>query len=131
MLVFHTSDAPECEYQKWLEGLKQELSSMDAKGVLESVDPEYRDNGIAPVPSKLVLTKKPMEDNEIELNESMGATEVADITNKSWKARVRHVACGNFEQGTKPLRCVSGTGHDQNFDFDDGVALTSVDGNGP
>ena len=83
--VFHTSDAPECEYQKWLEGLKQELSSMDAKGVLESVDPECRDNGIAPVASKLVLTKKPMEENKIELNESMGAAEVADITNKSWK----------------------------------------------
>ena len=54
-----------------------------------------------PVPSKLVLTKKPLDDDEIEISEGTGAAQVADIMNKACKARVRLVACGNYEQGMK------------------------------
>ena len=70
--VFHKDDTPECEYQKWLDGLTQELSSMHAKCVLENVDPEQRVKGIAPVPRKLVLTRKPVDDDGIELKEGVG-----------------------------------------------------------
>ena len=65
--VFHKDDTPEWEYQKWLDGLTH------AKGVLENVDLEQRVKGIAPVPSKLVLTRKPVDDDEIELKEGVGA----------------------------------------------------------
>ena len=96
--VFFRESTPEWEFQKWLDGLNQELCSMQQKGVLEEV---VQDQSMKPVPSKLVLTKKPMEDSEICISDQMGASEVADLVSKSWRARVRLVACGNYEQGTK------------------------------
>ena len=40
--VFHRADTPEWEYQKRIDGLTQELSSMDAKGVLERISTETK-----------------------------------------------------------------------------------------
>ena len=71
---------------------------MQQNGVLED---DAQDPNMKPLPSKLVLTKKPIEDSEISISENMGAAEVADLLSKSCRARVRLVACENYEQGKR------------------------------
>ena len=62
----------------------------------QKLEEVVKDSSMKPVPSKLALTKKPMEESEILVHDQMG------VRSKAWRARVRLVACGNYGQGTKP-----------------------------
>ena len=75
--------------------LNKELDTMEIKNVLEKVRQSEFPNA-KPVPSKLVLTKKPMEDSEVIIKSDMGASEIAALIQQAWNPRVRLVACGNF-----------------------------------
>ena len=81
-------------------GLNKELDTMETKNVLEKVRQSEFPNA-KPVPSKLVLTKKPMEDSEVIIKSDMGASEIAALIQQAWNPRVRLVACGNFEKDSK------------------------------
>ena len=73
---------------------------MKRKGVLIEVDAGLYPN-LKAVPSKLVLRKKPLHDDDIEKPKTVGAADLAEVYKRAWDARVRLVACGNFERGTK------------------------------
>ena len=80
--------------------LTKELDTMQKKGVLIEMDEGmYPDN--RPMPSKLMLRKTPVADDEVTISPKMGAAEVAELIQQAWDPRVRLVACGNFERGTK------------------------------
>ena len=98
--VFMNPSTPEWELNKWMEGLSKELDTMEVKNVLEKV-PQSKFPNARPVPSKLVLTKKPMEDSEVIIKSDMGASEIAALIQQAWNPRVRLVACGNFEKESK------------------------------
>ena len=98
--VFMNPSTPEWELNKWMEGLSKELDTMEVKNVLEKA-PQSKFPNAKPVPSKLVLTKKPMEDSEVIIKSDMGASEIAAIIQQAWNPRVRLVACGNFEKDSK------------------------------
>ncbi|CAE7589797.1 unnamed protein product, partial [Symbiodinium microadriaticum] len=95
--VFMNPSTPEWELNKWMDGLSKELDTMEVKNVLEKV-PQSKFPNAKPVPSKLVLTKKPMEDSDVIIKSDMGASEVAALIQQAWNPRVRLVACRNFEK---------------------------------
>ena len=98
--VFTRPGVEPWEHEKWVQGLVKELETMKRKGVLIEVDAGlYPD--LKAVPSKLVLRKKPLHDDDIEKPKTVGAAELAEACKRAWDARVRLVACGNFERGTK------------------------------
>ncbi|CAE6971992.1 GIP [Symbiodinium sp. CCMP2592] len=98
--VFVNPSTPEWELNKWMAGLNKELDTMETKNVLEKVRQSEFPKA-KPVPSKLVLTKKPMEDSEVIIRSDMGASEIAALIQQAWNPRVRLVACGNFEKDSK------------------------------
>ena len=98
--VFVNPSTPEWELNKWMGGLNKELDTMETKNVLEKVQ-QSEFPSAKPVPSKLVLTRKPMEDSEVIIRSDMGASEIAAIIQQAWNPRVRLVACGNFEKDSK------------------------------
>ena len=98
--VFMNPSTPEWELNKWMDGLSKELDTMEVKNVLEKV-PQSKFPNAKPVPSKLVLTKKPMEDSDVIIKSDMGASEVAALIQQAWNPRVRLVACRNFEKRTQ------------------------------
>ena len=78
------------EKSKWLDGMKDEMNSMDVREVFDEVtatglNERYWRKGIKTnkIPAKMVMVKKPLHD---------GAG--------GWKARARVVCCGNFEPGS-------------------------------
>ena len=81
------------EKERWIDEAKNELRGMSMKEVLEDVDRDHleRDLGVdaqhipRPLPTKLVVTRKPLDAN----------AEHQD--NLPWKAKVRIAACGNHE----------------------------------
>ena len=98
--VFTRQGVEEWEREKWVHGLSKELDNMKTKGVLIEVDADmYPD--VRSVPSKLALRKKPIPDSETEEPRNVGAAELAEIIKRAWDPRVRLVACGNFERGSK------------------------------
>ncbi|CAE7510622.1 unnamed protein product [Symbiodinium sp. CCMP2592] len=98
--VFVNPSTPEWELNKWMAGLNKELDTMETKNVLEKVRQSEFPKA-KPVPRKLVLTKKPMEDSEVIIRSDMGASEIAALIQQAWNPRVRLVACGNFEKDSK------------------------------
>ena len=89
--VFTRQGVEEWEREKWAHGLSKELDNMKTKGILIEVDTGmYPD--VRSVPSKLVLRKKPIQDNETEEPRKVGATEMAEIVKRAWDPRVRLVA---------------------------------------
>lgn len=106
--VLWDENMSEEERGKWINGLQTELDNMSDKNVLL---PVTRDEAKTlwslestlelptPVPSKLVLTRKPMlEMTSKETSAGAAATAAA----ASWNAKVRLVACGNFQEDTTP-----------------------------
>ena len=86
--VFTRHGVEEWERQKWVQGLTKELDAMKKKGVLIEVDEgTYPD--IRPVPSKLVLRKKPVADDEVTIPLKMGAAaEAAELIRQAWDPRL-------------------------------------------
>ena len=89
---------------KWLDGAKKEMSAMHGKQVWNEIkEAEIREKlGLRPgeptpkiLPMRLVLAKKP--DLEAEADSQNGATIGAEVAEAAFKARVRLVACGNFQ----------------------------------
>ena len=106
--VLWSDDVSEEERAKWFHGLQTELDTMTTgKQVLREVTcEEARDVwGLGsvselptPVPSKLVLTRKP-DVGSLPCETSAAAACKAAMG--SWKARVRLVACGNYQEDTQ------------------------------
>ena len=106
--VLWSDDISEEERAKWLHGLQTEIDTMTTgKQVLREVTrAEARDiwelSSVTelptPVPSKLVLTRKPdVAAAPFETSAAAACKTALD----SWKARVRLVACGNFQEDTQ------------------------------
>ena len=106
--VLWSDDISEEERAKWLHGLQTEIDTMTTgKQVLREVTrAEARDiwelSSVTelptPVPSKLVLTRKPdVAAAPLETSAAAACKTALD----SWKARVRLVACGNFQEDTQ------------------------------
>ena len=116
--VFTRQGVEGWEHEKWVHGLTKELDNMKTKGVLIEVgDDMYPD--VRPVPSKLVLRKKPIQDCKVEETKGVGAAEMAELIKRAWDPRVRLVACGNFERGTK-------SGDPANYSANPGPDMTRI-----
>ncbi|CAE7378484.1 unnamed protein product [Symbiodinium sp. CCMP2456] len=83
---------PADEKWKWVnEGLKPELETLQAKEIYEEWDEADLPSGAKVLPSKVVLTKKPLQDDaEVDPADPLSA----------WRAKARIVVCGNHEQNT-------------------------------
>ena len=89
---------------KWLDGAKKEMNTVHGKQVWNEIkESEVREKlGLRsedPIPKtlpmRLVLAKKP--DLEAEADSQKFATVGAEVAEAAFKARVRLVACGNFQ----------------------------------
>ena len=105
--VLWSDDTSEEERAKWINGLQAELDNMMEKQVLREVTREEAKDffGLTstselpiPVPSKLVLTRKPMMD---PAPSEASASIASAVAHSSWKAKVRLVACGNYQADTQ------------------------------
>ena len=105
--VLWSDDTSEEERSKWINGLQAELDNMMEKHVLREVTREEAKDvwGLTstselpiPVPSKLVLTRKPVMDSAPSEASASAASAAA---HSSWKAKVRLVACGNYQADTQ------------------------------
>ena len=100
--VFKTGT--EAEIQKWVDAAKEELNNMDKLQVWTPSswstlrqDLGLKDTDEIPeiIPSKLVNVRKPVVMEEDIKKNAESAKQHAELN--SWKARVRIVGCGNFE----------------------------------
>ncbi|CAE7336713.1 unnamed protein product, partial [Symbiodinium sp. CCMP2592] len=83
---------PADEKLKWInEGLKPELQTLQQKGIYDEWDEADIPSGAKVLPSKVVLTKKPL-DNDAEVDPAEPLS--------TWRAKARIVVCGNYEQNT-------------------------------
>ncbi|CAE7496920.1 unnamed protein product [Symbiodinium sp. CCMP2456] len=90
--VLSDPKTPVDEKWKWVnEGLKPELETLQAKEIYDEWDEADLPLGWKVLPAKVVLTKKPLQDDA-----------VVDPTDplSSWRAKARIVVCGNHEQNT-------------------------------
>lgn len=93
------------EQEKWFQALQLELENMEANSVLKAATREEAKDYFGaselpvPVPSKLVLTRKPTLDAAGAKNSAAAAATEASM---AWNAKVRLVACGNFQADTQP-----------------------------
>ena len=102
------TEGSEKSKRKWISGLEKELQNMNELEVWtvchqdkfrEHFQLDESESLPAPLPMKLVLTKKPiMDGGEQAADTKAGASENAEEAElDSFKARCRLVACGNFE----------------------------------
>ncbi|CAE7207770.1 unnamed protein product [Symbiodinium sp. CCMP2592] len=90
----------EAELEKWLtEGVGTELENLASKDVYDEVEKSKVPAGVKPIPAKLVLKRKPVNNIADEV-EGIASAEHASL--RSWQAKARLVACGNWEKGTTP-----------------------------
>ena len=88
------------ELHKWLtEGVGTELDNLAQKEVYDEVERDQLPAGVKAIPTKLVLTRKPDDKPQEDVEAETSATTAAL---KGWRAKARLVACGNWEQGTSP-----------------------------
>ena len=83
---------PADEKMKWVnEGLKPELETLQAKEIYDEWEEADIPPGAKVLPSKVVLSKKPLQDDaEVDPAEPLS----------TWRAKARIVVCGNYEQNT-------------------------------
>lgn len=106
--VFWDEGISEEEREKWLHGLQKESDTVSEKEVLKAVTREEAQEAWSlssvaelpkPVPRKLVLTRKP---DLSSCAAEPSASAAADAVQNAWTAKVRLVACGNFQEDTSP-----------------------------
>ncbi|CAE7168455.1 unnamed protein product, partial [Symbiodinium necroappetens] len=90
--VLSDPKTPADEKWKWVnEGLRPELETLQAKEIYDEWDEADLPPGAKVLPAKVVLTKKPLQDDaEVDPADPLSA----------WRAKARIVVCGNYEQNT-------------------------------
>ncbi|CAE7467613.1 GIP, partial [Symbiodinium sp. CCMP2592] len=83
---------PADEKLKWVnEGLRSELETLQKKEIYDEWDEAEVPPGAKILPAKVVLTKKPLQDDtEVDPTDPLS----------TWRAKARIVVCGNYEQNT-------------------------------